>query len=158
MIFMEYRVRSSIKVGKSADAFVDVNVYEGRLPDLNFIKGAIQWNIGNVTILSEVHWDAVDLLWFFLLDGVLELKKQDTVEVHFPAQPLSIWFFTTGPNQVRIKILNFAAVVDRTLMIRSICDGARSFFARMVELAPELKAKWDDGLRKVENVESSFPQ
>jgi hypothetical protein len=153
---LEYQIKSLIKVGKTSDAFVDVDAYEGRLPDLNFIKGAIQWSIGTITILSESGWDAVDLLWFFILDGLLALRKQDTVEVHFPAQPLSIWFFTLEPNQVRIKLLEFTTVVDRTLMIRSLCDGARSFFRRMAELAPELKSKWDDGLQKVDEVESVF--
>jgi hypothetical protein len=152
---VDYQIRSLIKIG--AGAFVNVDVFEGNMPDKNYIKGAIEWSIGDVTILNDSHWDIVDLLWLFILDGILEIRQREEAEVSFPSQPLLLYFSKIGSNQMRIKINDFTTVVDRSLVVRSLCEGGRVFFNRMAELLPQLRAKWEAGLQKIGKIESAFP-
>jgi hypothetical protein len=153
---MEYQIKSMLKIGDRGGLFVRVEEFTGRIPDKNYIKGAICWSIGGVAILTEAHWDVIDLLWSFILDGLLQLEQNDAYETCFPAQPLLLRFSKIDPRQVRISIGEFAIAVDLSLMIRSLCEGGRGFFSRMSELLPELKNKWSVNLQKIDKIEKLF--
>jgi hypothetical protein len=154
---MDYQIRSLLLTGSGSDVFSCVDTFRGKIPDKNYIKGAIEWNVGGVTILDDSHWDIVDLLWLFILDGIVKLGQTEAVEVLFPSQPLQLRFSKIGSNQIQIKLDDFTTVVDRALAIRSLCEGGRVFFDRMGELLPQLRTKWNSGLQKIEEIKRIFP-
>lgn len=153
---MEFQIRSYIKTGVAQDSFVDVANYDGELPDRGYIKGAIFWSIGNTTILTEANWDIVDLLWSFLLDGILKLTESESFETYFPSQPLLLRLSRAGEYAVKITIGDFTTVVEKPVMVQSLISGGRHFFNSMLKIAPDLKNKWDNNINKIKLIERIY--
>lgn len=149
---MQYEIWSMLKIDR--DTFIRVDEFSGKVPDKEYIKGAIHWRIGDVTILTDAHWDIVDLLWIFALDGLTQMLETGEFETCFPAQPLLLRFTKISSKQVRIEVGDVSTVVDFSLMIRSLCEGGRVFFEKMSELVPEFNNKWKSSLQKIDKIES----
>lgn len=61
--------------------------------DPDYIEGAILWSYDGRAILSEKHWDLVDQLWAYFIDGVEAVVKSETFEHYFQ---ISRWKYGFG--------------------------------------------------------------
>lgn len=145
---MNYAIRSLIKIGTH---FVPVEDVTPKTVDADYVEGAIAWSVGDVHLLSETHWDLVDQLWAYMIDGVVELHESGTFETYFPDQPLRLGFIRRGANRIEVVIGEKKHIVDRELFLASLVDGGKHFFTKMQELVPNRKDTWRRYLDRIDS-------
>jgi hypothetical protein len=83
--------------------FVPMTQFTGELPDNNYIEGAIVWRVGGRDIFKLQHWDLIDQLWVYIVDGLNRLEKGEDYDVFFPDQPLRLRFEIVSPHCVEAQ-------------------------------------------------------
>lgn len=122
--------------------------------DLDYIEGAIYWSIGSQTLMSQEHWDLIDQLWAYIVNGVRELMQSGAYETYFPDQPLRLAFRLANATSIEVEVGEMAAIVDREAFFHSLADGAERFFTAMISLVPEHQETWRAYLRHLEEIKS----
>ena len=143
---MMYEICSLMKSGQRLVALDDTSA---RIVDANYIEGAIVWRIGNSQLMSETHWDCVDQLWAYMINGAIQLLECGTFETYFPDQPLLLRFVRKNDNQVEVIIGDQKYTVDCHLFIASLTDGGRDFFTTMCKRVPNRRDLWKLYLRRI---------
>ena len=142
---MDYEVESYFWV---ADSFVPIESFHGRFKDEDYIDGAIELKINGKSILSLKHWDLVDQLWAYLLDGAEKLLQGVEFRSYFPDQPLKINLRPTKGHAVVVTIGETVSTVDSKAFSTALGTGAAKFFARMEDVAPNKTGTWSIYKRK----------
>jgi len=63
----------------------DVKRYEG---DRHYVEGAVVITIDGYELMTERHWDDVDMLWALLVQATEACRVTGAGETYFPDQPL----------------------------------------------------------------------
>jgi hypothetical protein len=145
---MDYEIRSLLFLN---DQFMSIDDASA-IPDKHYVTGAIVWRIGNKEILTERQADLVDQLWAYIINGLEVLKKEGSFETYFPDQALLLRFIAVDGNRCIITVGDRHFTINSSLMIKSLCQGARHFFTRMRALFPENETLWKDYLSKVDKL------
>ncbi len=123
--------------------FVPLSQCDRKLPDGNYIEGMIELEVDDLKILSEEHWDLVDQLWGYLVDGVSGiLFENQNLECYFPDQPLRLSLKSFSRNQLEVTIGSDVHRVDKTCFIAAIAYGGKLFFNKMLQIVPAGRATW----------------
>jgi len=144
---MHYAIRSLIKIGIE---FVPVDDVNPKTVDTDYVEGAIVWSVGDVQLLSETHWDLIDQLWVYMIDGAVQFLESGTFESYFPDQPLRLGFIRRGSNGVEVTVGENKHIVDRQVFLASLIDGGKHFFEKMEGLVPKHKDTWRRYLNRIE--------
>jgi hypothetical protein len=146
---------------KVKQRFVPVEEYPDELPDKNYIQGAICCRISDRDILTTEHWDLVDQLWCYILEGLAKVEHGAEYNSSFPDQPLRLRFRPLSPHAVEITIGDDVQRFSTESVVACLTQGAISFFGAMKRLAPEANDTWNRyetlaiSLRK--NLDTRFP-
>lgn len=123
--------------------FVPLLQYDRNLPDEDYIEGKIELEVGGLRILSEEHWDLIDQLWAYLIDGASGILFEDQdMERFFPDQPLRLSFKRLHNKKLEIIVGSHVNRVDRLCFITAVANGGKSFFNKMLQIAPSGKSTW----------------
>lgn len=122
--------------------FVPIDQFSGAVPDSDYIEGAIVCQIGGCEIFNMDHWDLVDQLWAYIVQGLRKLDEGEIYETFFPDQPLRMRFEAIGPQCSKITLGGESADVDAATFRSVMKRGAVEFFSRMKEIVPESKETW----------------
>jgi hypothetical protein len=146
---MDYSIDSFIKVGTGFVPVADVNP---PLKAPQYIEGAIVWKIGGETPFSETHWDLVDQLWAYIVNGLGELKDKGEYATYFPDQPLRLALKRIGRDRIEITVGDARQIVPASAFFASIAEGGRLFFSRMLALVPEGVVTWQRYLDELDRI------
>lgn len=145
-----YSVESFVRIEES---FVSLSQLDGVLPDADYIEGMIELQIAASKILSERHWDLIDQLWEYLIDGVSDLIFRETdLDCYFPDQPLRLSMKSTSQTQIEVSIGSDAYRVDKSCFAAAIGNGGRFFFTKMLQLVPSGEPTWRTYLERCESL------
>jgi len=150
---MNYEIKTLFKIG---DGFVSVDEVLNSPPDPDYIEGAIEWRIGQNVILNKQHWDLVDQLWAYIINGLRELLKHGDYKTYFPDQPLFLGFKMLTGRMVQVTIGDVKTAVERSVMLRSLVEGSTSFFEKMQELVPQRRVIWNNYLCEINRIRDSM--
>ncbi|MEK6257899.1 MAG: hypothetical protein AABP62_04700 [Planctomycetota bacterium] len=123
--------------------FVPLSQLENKLDDDKYIEGKIELMIDGANILTEDHWDLVDQLWAYLVDGVSSVVLDNkSVECFFPDQPLRLALKSLGVSSIEVTIGDDVTRVNKTSFVMAIGKGGKAFFEKMLQIVPSGKFTW----------------
>lgn len=123
--------------------FIPISEYVGALPDKNYIEGAIICQIDNQDIFTMEHWDLVDQLWVYIVEGLTKLKQGLEYDSSFPDQPLRLRFRPISTHAIEVTVGNKCQIFNLDSLIVPLVEGAFHFFSSMKMILPELSNTWD---------------
>jgi hypothetical protein len=127
------------------------------VPDEDYIEGAVEITIQNKKILSREHWDYVDQLWSYLLDGIDTISAGQSFSTYLPDQPVEVRFQLLDNNQVEVRvqdnITSTAMVVQRNLFLKVMLEACRDFFLKLPEVAPGIMGFCKQTLVRIEEIQ-----
>lgn len=142
-------IRSLIR---SNGAFVELSAFEGKLPDTEYVEGAIECSLDGQNIFTTAEWDLVDQLWAYIIDGLKEAKLGRQYDGYFPDQPLRLAFIPIGPDQVQVVVGRRVYSVRLRRLLVTMQAGAIEFFDKMRALnkaADDTWARYSDAARSL---------
>ena len=113
------------------------------LPDEDYIEGSISCCINGQFFLTEEHWDLVDQLWAYILEGLSRLNRNEIYESTFPDQPLLLRLEPISEELVKVSVGNNSYDLDRRILVRTLSTGANQFFSTMKKLYPNAESTWN---------------
>ena len=125
------------------------------VPDENYIEGAIEITVEGRRVLSCDHWDYIDQLWSYLLDGITAISEGRSFSTFLPDQPVQVCFEPQDAEQVQIRVQDngvIIASVDRELFLLSMLDACREFFLHLPKVAPGKTKLSKQALARIEYV------
>lgn len=138
---------------KIKDNLVQIDEFNGRLPDEDYIYGVIKLQIDGCELLSERHCDLIDQLWSYLVDGARAIHSGAPMfKCYFPDQPLNVIFDRGNGKTVDVIIGDELSRVDRHMLVTSITTGGRKFFERMKAVVPEASTSWEINITKCDAI------
>lgn len=142
----DYCVTSYFLVDENS---IPVEVYRGSFPDEYYIEGWIDLSIGVSKILGRAHWDLVDQLWVYLVDGTTQLTEgQHEWETFFPDQPLRLALQLNGANKLAVIVGDKQFLVKASDFREAISHGGVCFFRQMKRLLPSSSDVWNAYIAK----------
>lgn len=128
---------------KTGDGFTPIGEYSGTIPNENYVEGAIRCEIAGQTILGQEHWDLVDQLWVYIVEGLVKLSRDEVYESSFPDQPLRLRLEPVSGYCVKVSIGETTYSVDRETFVTVMKEGAVKFFDAFKQLCPASTDTWD---------------
>ncbi|NHV29588.1 hypothetical protein [Burkholderia sp. D-99] len=131
--------------------FVNFYDFNGKIPDPDYIEGAIELSINGVEILNKEMWDYVDQLWAYLAEGVMCVARGEGFKTYFPDQPIEISFGVQG-SKVVVAVTVYETVkvvVDRSEFVSEMRRLAVEFFEGMKGKGDRYKDNSDIYLNKL---------
>lgn len=146
-----FEAKSFLKDGEGR--YVEIQVWTGRLPDDDYIEGWIALSVDGQVLLDERHWDLIDQLWAYLIDGLIKsLDSGEPFECYFPDQPLKLRIHPMRWNELVFSAGAHIARTSKQSFIEAIATGGRAFFRRMISLVPAGVVTWDTYLARCEDL------
>lgn len=128
--------------------------------DEDYIEGAIEITIQNDKILSQEHWDYVDQLWSYLLDGISTISEGHSFSTYLPDQPVEVSFSPLDTNTIEVRVndnkTNIALLVQRDLFFRTMLEACRDFFRQLPKVAPGTVDLCKQSLVRIEEIQRSI--
>ena len=140
---------------KCGEEFVAVSEFSGRIPDTNYIDGAIVLVASGRSILDVETWDHVDQLWAYLVDALEAISHQSGFSTCLPDQPIRLIFTPLSNDQVKISREGYkstSVVVMEIDLIQQLKAAAVEFFEQMQRLAPENGDAYADVLERLAKI------
>jgi hypothetical protein len=133
--------------------YIEIEQWSGRLPDENYVEGWISLSVDGRELLNEGHWDLVDQLWAYLIDGLVEsLDSGKAFECFFPDQPLKLRIQPMTWNELVFTVGEDSTRASKGSFIEAIATGGKEFFTRMIPLIPSGIVTWQSYLGKCESL------
>ncbi len=122
--------------------FIPIEKFSGQLPNKDYIEGAIVCNVSERELFQLKHYDLIDQLWAYILEGLSKLKDSKEYDAFFPDQPLRLGFRLVSERCVEVSIGDKITNVDYDSFRSTMKMGALAFFERMSEVCPEATETW----------------
>ncbi len=126
------------------DAFVSLESFKGKLPDVDYIEGAIELTVSGKRLITTEMWDYVDQLWAYLLEGIDRLKNGEAFTTYFPDQPIEVTFLPVSGNRVEVSVVADtpnSIVTDKDNFVAAIEFAAKLFFTELAKISPSIVHK-----------------
>jgi hypothetical protein len=149
---MGYLIRSYLRL---PEGFVPVEACRDSPRNADYIDGAIEWKVGSEEIISLEHWDLVDQLWAYIINGLDHLTHSKDFETTFPDQPLRLRFRRRSSYSIEVTVGDTMRVVPADEFFAALHEGARHFFAEMIRLVPKKRAAWEHEIRRIDELQAS---
>jgi len=121
--------------------FVPVEEITGRMRKATDCAGAIELSVNGVVMMDRTMWDAVVLLWAFIVNGLDEISQGRSHECFFPDQPLELSFELLKNGRVLFRIGDISQVnVGRENFIRAMAHEAGRFFSFVSDISGDAGA------------------
>ena len=142
--------------------FLSMSKCHEAVRDENYIEGAIEITIQQKEILSREHWDYVDQLWSYLLNGISEISEGHSFSTYLPDQPVEISFKVLDINKVEVQVndnkTTTALVVQRDIFLKVMLEACRDFFQQLLVVAPGTKDLCKLALLQIEEIQKCIQQ
>ncbi|GAB5406231.1 MAG: hypothetical protein Aurels2KO_44620 [Aureliella sp.] len=132
-----------------------VDDFRGKLKDEHNIVGWIELRDGENQILGREHWDLVDQLWAYIIDGLVTIDEgADKWKSYFPDQPLLIELSRTSRSTLCVTIGGQSFTVNYRKIKNELARVGLDFFERMSVLVPASSDVWDQYIEKCRSLTS----
>jgi hypothetical protein len=149
MSLNSFEVSSYLKDREGRD--VEIAQWSARVPDENYVEGWIALSVDGHVLLNESHWDLVDQLWAYLIDGISEsLNSGRAFECFFPDQPLKLRIQPMSWDELVFTVGEHSTRTSKTSFVKAIATGGREFFRRIKSFIPSGNVTWDSYIGKCE--------
>lgn len=145
------KVRTLLKVG---DEFIPIAEYSGVVANEYYIDGAIELELDGKALLSRDHWDLVDQLWAYLVEGLKAIRRGETFSTYFPDSPVRVVFrpeLDRGTVTVEIDYRGIqgdtTATVGLDAFQAAMAREARQSFEALIRIAPGGREAYESVLR-----------
>lgn len=145
---------------KKKDDFIPVSDFIGTIPDPDYIEGAIEISYQGKKLLNPLeHWDYVDQLWAYFVNGLVEVSQGREFKTYLPDQPVEI-VFKPDPSrqQVTIEVEGGAsgrASVEYEEFMRVMLKESKAFFHRMTEILSDSDISYAQELQDLSVLEET---
>ncbi|MBI0376537.1 hypothetical protein JBE27_09680 [Streptomyces albiflaviniger] len=122
-------------------SFVAVEQAQFRIPDPDYIEGALELEVNGVAILSLADWDYVDQLWSYLINVLEEYSESGVASTRLPDQPTKLTLSRQGKGYVLVRVdrgkTSQSSVVEESEFVSGLKESGGLFFTRMAGILPE---------------------
>jgi len=120
------------------------------LEDEFYIEGVIKIEVGDVPILSLIHWDLVDQLWDYIVTGLPQIEGGQPFKTYFPDQPSILAITPADDGALRVTATHYngekSALAHRETFLKALKSAAREFYEHLPNVAPTMKEHCDEQL------------
>lgn len=142
---------------KQKNSFIPVSEFNGKIPDPDYVEGAIEISFYEKKILSVKNWDYVDQLWAYFVNGLIEVSKGIEFKTFLPDQPTRVYLIPdSNLRKVVITVGNNSSntiSVEYEEFMNVMIEEAKSFFEKMNQL---LSSRYDYELEQLRSLEKSY--
>jgi len=139
--------------------FVPVTDYLGTVADDDYIEGAIEISVDDVQLLTLEHFDYVDTLWAYLVEGMEEVAAGRASSTYLPDQPIEIRMTPdAGGQRVEVAVEDGEwrrASTARRALLAEMTREARAFFEKMTEIVPSNRDTYADLIARIDRLVAS---
>jgi hypothetical protein len=132
--------------------FVSLREFNGKLPDKDYIEGAIVCRINDRDIFTTDHWDLIDQLWAYVVSGLSKVVQGEDYDSYFPDQPIRLRFEPISARCVKVTIGDQSLKLDLPLFLSVMQRGAIEFFSKMKNLNPDAREVWEKYEKEAESL------
>ncbi|WP_423393809.1 hypothetical protein [Burkholderia sp. LMG 21824] len=134
--------------------FVNFYDFSGKIPDPDYIEGAIEISINGVEIFNKEMWDCVDQLWAYLAEGIVCVARGEGFKTYFQDQPIEVSFDIQGSKVIVAVTVHetVKVVVDRSEFVSEMKRLAVEFFEGMKGRGDRYKGNSDFYLNKLNSL------
>ncbi len=122
-------------------SFVPVGQARFRIPDPDYIEGALELEVGGVPLISVADWDYVDQLWSYLINMMEEYSQSGVASTRFPDQPTKLTLSKQGDNYLLVRVdsgeKSQSSAVEEGEFFGALCESGDLFFRSMARMVPE---------------------
>lgn len=138
---------------KENDSFLPIEEFSGEIVDTDYIEGAIFLVVNGKPVLTLQHWDYVDQLWAYIIDGLESISKNEDFETYFPDQPLELKFNNVNFNRVKIVLDGTEIVsINKKEFVTSIKRASIHFFKELTKILPKESEYYSQFIKRVEAI------
>ncbi|MCQ8831708.1 hypothetical protein [Streptomyces malaysiensis] len=123
-------------------SFVPVGQAQFRIPDPDYIEGALELEVNGVPILSLNDWDYIDQLWSYLINAMEEYSESGVASTRLPDQPTKLTLSRQGKSYVLVRVdrgkRSRSSAVEESEFFRVLLESGDLFFACMAGILPEV--------------------
>jgi hypothetical protein len=133
-------VQSYLKINNE---FIPIANFNGRVPDPEYIEGAIKLEVNGVKILTLEMWDNINWLWSYIAQCLKELTTQQNTSTFFPDQPIKLIFSVDSERQhVVVEVIvpqdgYVRATASYNDFMNAMTEAEQEFSQRMDEIIPK---------------------
>lgn len=135
--------------------FIPISKFTQLVPDEDYIEGAIEITIRGKKVLSRKHWDYVDQLWSYFLEGIEAINDGRSFSTSLPDQPVEVSFDLHNTQQVQVRVRDDEVVmmpVDRKLFLSTMVQACTEFFLHLPKAAPGLADLSKQSLKRIAEI------
>lgn len=124
---------------------ISVEKFAGTIPDESYVEGWIDLKVDSQHILTSDHWDLIDQLWAYLVDGVTTIEHEsDKWDTSFPDQPLRLALQRFPDGSLKVSLGESESTVSYRSFRNCIANGGLQFFQRLKDLMPDSSDVWEE--------------
>lgn len=127
-----------------------------KIKNREYIEGAIELTINDVSIIDKSMWDLVDQLWAYLTEGIECAAKGENFKTYFPDQSIEI-DIQTKRDKVIIAVTchtTVKVVVDKFEFVSSIKRLAIEFFEHLKSKGDKFETNADFYLNRLQAIDA----
>jgi hypothetical protein len=140
--------------------FIPVSDFTTEISDTDYIEGAIEIYFCGKGLLTRNHWDYVDQLWAYFVDGLFEVAAGKEFSTYLPDQPIKVTF---KPDRHRMRVTlevvdrdgTRTASVEYNEFIRVMTTQGKAFFNQMAKLVPASRTSYNDIERRLSSLQGT---
>lgn len=124
----KYEINSFVKVGSN---FVNINLIKSKhekFGDSMYIEGYIEWSVEGRVLMDKSHWDLIDQLWAYIVQGLESIFEGKRFSTLFPDQPLPLSFSKISSKFVKVEIGDTCHTLPVDIFYESLITGASEFW------------------------------
>ena len=140
---------------KIEDKYIPISKVKQRVPNQDYIEGAIEIIINENPILTIQHGDYIDQLWSYIWDGLIALLENEAASFFFPDQPVKMSFELINFKRVKVSVEDRkvnSEVVGKSEFMTDMLDKCNEFFQYLPKFAPKLANYSQQMLQEIEEL------
>ncbi len=122
-------------------SFMPVAQTRFRIPDTDYVEGALELEVNGVPILSLADWDYIDQLWSYLINVMEEYSESGIASTRLPDQPTKLTLLKRGDNYLLVRVdsgeKSRSSAVEEGEFFGALCESGDLFFRSMARMVPE---------------------
>jgi hypothetical protein len=157
---MDIHIQSLLR--REDGTFIPVHAWEGPVIDSDYMEGALDLTVHEVSLITPSMWDYIDQLWAYILNVLEELSSSESTHTYFPDQPIKLEVERIACGLLRVSIssrsgkFNNSIQVQESQFARKLIDEGESFFLRMQELNPGSRGQYEMEVEKCKNLRLAY--
>ena len=111
---------------QSGRNFILVNDYSGTIKDHRHIDGTIELTVNSTSLFGQDHWDLIDQLWIYIINGIESAIAGREYIASFPDSPVKLSFklSTSSPDKIEMTVGKQSIIHNTQELVNALLDGA----------------------------------